>query len=337
MKRINSSKALGYTYSSTSKRNLLSPDMKNLCSCDAARLEDELTQLRESTKLALKSSWDEVEVLQNTNSSQTGTISNLKTEIAKLNEELNTARDREKDLSRRNGKLISKLAASRKAPLFKTVFSAARRRSADTVTQNINNTMHDFRHDTSHDPIHPGRNSMLRAFKMESFSTPQLGVHNDTDEDSSTTASSTGNNKLDFLGPLDDTTHSYPSFPSRRKIVSFEDAKIITTGKILPVGRRLSADDSNLRPASLVLPISSKTSPSPVAVPATPSKVLNLDNRSQEMEKESISDDEKDMKIEELKLQLKSRDNVINSMEETMTVHIKNMQQLHVTCGTSEH
>jgi len=171
--------------------------MKNLCSCDAARLEDELIQLRESTRLALKSSWDEVEILQNTNSFQAGTISNLTTEMTKLKEELNTARAREKNLLRSNDKLISKLAASRKTPLFK----------------------------------------------------------------------------------------------------------------------------------------SSKISPSPVTVTAsTLSKVLNLDNRSQEMEKESISDDEKDVKIEELKFKLKSRDGIINSMEETMTVHIQNMQQLRVAC-----
>jgi len=175
--------------------------MKNLCSCDAARLEDELIQLRESTRLALKSSWDEVEILQNTNSSQTGTISNLTIEMAKLKEELNTARDREKDLLRSNEKLMSKLAASRNPPLFK---SSRRSSSPDTVTATLSKVLH-----------------------------------------------------------LDN----------------------------------------------------------------------HLDNRSQEMEKESISDDEKDMKIEELKFQLKSRDGVINSMEETMKLHIQNMQQLHVTCG----
>ena len=295
-------------------------------------------QLRESTKLALKSSWDEVELLQNTNSSQAGTISNLNTEIAKLKEELKTARYREKDLLRRNDKFISKLAASRNAPFYKTVFSG-RRRSVDTLTQNINNTIHDFRHHPCRDPTNSRRNSMLAGFKMESFSTPQLVVHNDADEDSSiTTASSTGNNNLDFPGQIDDTVHSYPYVPSRRKKVSFQDANIIPgAGKIL---RRVSAD--NLSPASpLVLPISSeisslqtsKISPSPVTLPATPSEVLNLDNRSQKMRKELISDDEKDMKIEELKFKLKSRDDVINSMEETMTAHIKNMQELHVTSG----
>jgi hypothetical protein len=38
------------------------PDLRNLCSYDAARLEDELIQLRESTKQALTTSWDEVEL-----------------------------------------------------------------------------------------------------------------------------------------------------------------------------------------------------------------------------------------------------------------------------------
>ena len=97
---------------------------------------------------------------------------------------------------------------------------------------------------------------MLAGFKMESFSTPQLVVHNDADEDTEdstiTTASSTGNNNLDFPGQIDDTVHSYPYVPSRRKKVSFQDANIIPgAGKIL---RRVSAD--SLSSASpLVLPI----------------------------------------------------------------------------------
>jgi hypothetical protein len=261
MKRTTSSQSIGY-YGLNRKINVLSPDMKNLCSCDAARLEDELVQLRESTKKALKSSWDEVELIQKTNLSQANENTNLKTEIAKLMKELSNARDREKDLVRRNDKLVSNLEASRNTPFYKSVFPS-RRRSTDAVAHN--NTM---------DPG-PRRNSMVSdSVQMESFSksSPLLVVHND-DEDSDTAASSAANSILDFLG----------------------------------------------LPSSLV----KGTGP--------PREILKHKSNP-EMGRETTS--EKDIKIEELKFKLKSRDDVIISMEETITEHIKNMQLLHVTLNT---
>ena len=272
MKRTTSSQSIGYYGNNSKINNVLSPDMKNLCSCDAARLEDELVQLRESTKKALKSSWDEVELIQKINLSQANENTILKTEIAKLTKELSHtrekltkelshARDREKDLVRRNDKLVSNLEASRNTPFYKTVF-ASRRKSTDVVTQN--NTMHHG----------PRQNSMNVQMETFSQSSPHLVVHND-DEDSDTAASSPATSILDFLGL-----------------------------------------------------------PSPLAKGTAPPCEILKHNSIQEMGRETTSDDEKYIKIEELKFKLKSRDDVIISMEETIQEHIKNMQVLHATLNT---
>ena len=99
------------------------PDLRNLCSCDAARLEDELIQLRESTKQALKTSWDEVENLQSENS-------RLKDTIKIIDSELEESKSREKDTNMKNEKLMQKLKSTKGSPLYKTIFT---RRPSDEV------------------------------------------------------------------------------------------------------------------------------------------------------------------------------------------------------------
>ena len=100
------------------------PDLpRNLCSCDADRLEDELIQLRESTKQALKTSWDEVENLQSENS-------RLKDTIKIIDSELEESKSREKDTNMKNEKLMQKLKSTKGSPLYKTIFT---RRPSDEV------------------------------------------------------------------------------------------------------------------------------------------------------------------------------------------------------------
>jgi hypothetical protein len=107
------------------------PDLpRNLCSCDADRLEDELIQLRESTKQALKTSWDEVENLQSENSRLKDTIKIIDAELSKAKRELEESKSHEKDTSMKNEKLIQKLKSTKGSPLYKTIFT---RRPSDEV------------------------------------------------------------------------------------------------------------------------------------------------------------------------------------------------------------
>lgn len=106
------------------------PDLRNLCSCDAARLEDELIQLRESTKQALTTSWDEVENLQSENSRLKDTIKIIDAELSKAKRELEESKSHEKDTSMKNEKLIQKLKSTKGSPLYKTIFT---RRPSDEV------------------------------------------------------------------------------------------------------------------------------------------------------------------------------------------------------------
>jgi len=99
------------------------PDLRNLCSCDAARLEDELIQLRESTKQALKTSWDEVENLHSENSRLKDTIKIIDAELSKAKRELAESKSREKDTNMKNEKLMQKLKSTKGSPLYKTIFT----------------------------------------------------------------------------------------------------------------------------------------------------------------------------------------------------------------------
>ena len=93
------------------------PDLpRNLCSCDADRLEDELIQLRESTKQALKTSWDEVENLQSENS-------RLKDTIKIIDSELEESKSREKHTKMKHEQLMQKLKSTKGFPLYKTIFT----------------------------------------------------------------------------------------------------------------------------------------------------------------------------------------------------------------------
>ena len=96
------------------------PDLPhNLCSCDAARLEDELIQLRESTKQALKTSWDEVENLQSENSRLKDTIKIIDAELSKAKRELEESKSHEKDTNMKNEKLMQKLKSTKGSPSTK--------------------------------------------------------------------------------------------------------------------------------------------------------------------------------------------------------------------------
>jgi len=315
----------------------------NLCSCDAARLEDELVQLRESTKLALNSSWDEVESLQKKNSSLQETVSDLEARITKQNDQLSKARDREKDLVRRHDKLVSKLllatSSSRNAPFYRKVFSS-RHESAPLIAPSIAKTMHDFR-----------RNSMGGSFKTTGFSrsTPQLVIDDDEDEDTrEAVLMSLRGSKQVPLNDLEDVKGS-----KNKKVLR----QLSTSGRIhsTPLKKETS-NESFGGTANTLSSISRPTlsrKPPPLClrseVALSPAIEMGTDPLSGLLPSldatnslvdiiysdstEECDADEKDLQIQELKIKLQSRDDSIISMEETMTLHIKHMQELHFTHG----
>jgi hypothetical protein len=90
---------LGYSYSNT--QHTSSP-IAVLCSCDAAKYQAELIDLRESTKAAIQKSWAEVEAMQTQCSKYTERIHELEAQFKKCEEEkmvaLSRASKMEKDL-----------------------------------------------------------------------------------------------------------------------------------------------------------------------------------------------------------------------------------------------
>ena len=95
------------------RSSIPSPDVSSIngnnIHSDAARLEQELIQLRESTKQALQTSWDEVEMLQSENSELKETIQTLQEDISKVKEDLSESKSREKGAKAKIEKLTKKL------------------------------------------------------------------------------------------------------------------------------------------------------------------------------------------------------------------------------------
>ena len=94
LKKMNRNGSIGYYTGNKTLTMAPSNTALRLCSCNAVKLEDELMQLRESTKHALKASWDEVETLQCENSKLIEKNARFEIDLAKLREELQDSKSR---------------------------------------------------------------------------------------------------------------------------------------------------------------------------------------------------------------------------------------------------
>ena len=108
------SQSLGYSYSHTQDTFSTDSLRAALCSCDAAKYQAELFNLRESTKAALQKSWAEVEAMQTQCSEYTERVHDLEVQLRKCEEEKNFALSRlsktEKDINTLRHKSSGKMS-----------------------------------------------------------------------------------------------------------------------------------------------------------------------------------------------------------------------------------
>jgi regulator of replication initiation timing len=126
MNRNENSTSIGY-YAGNKTLAMSPSNTLRLCSCNAAKLEDELMQLRESTKHALKASWDEVEALQCENSKLIEKNASFEIDLAKLRQELKESKSHLEQANRKNDKLMQRQrkvdGSPTSSPIYKTVFT----------------------------------------------------------------------------------------------------------------------------------------------------------------------------------------------------------------------
>ena len=308
MERSQSNSNIGYSYMNRRPKSSISNHSRiSLCSCDAARLEDELIHLRESTKQALKTSWDEVESLQNKNSIHKENIARLREDLENIKKELIESKKREKEEMDRNEKLTEKIKAMKKVPFYRSIHLL--RRLSEPTSSNkektLNKTVHDFRSKSNR------RSSMPTSF-LPTKTFPLLVT---TEPEAVPIA-------IETVPSIDSTSHSYPSLKARK--VSFQDMRDCDP----PTRRRSSCIVRNSR-GSRTKSFRSRQS----------KDNFNIKESSIVVVRESSSDesfggrpamDEKDFMIKDLQSKLKTREAAINNMEETILQNIKNMQELHL-------
>lgn len=363
MRRTNSDLSmLGYSYSQSNrhKSTNIPTEMRNLCSCDAARLSEELVTLRRTTKEALEVSWKETEEWRSKNEHHQEQISKLEEDLRKLKEDLEQSRGRENTLQQRNEKLLAKMSANGSGPFYKSVFSrtgSSRNLSGD---QSLRHTIHTSR-----------RHSMLASTKSKS--TSQIFSHSHHSASSRSIASA-DDQDLD-LQDLDYTTHSFPNshafsngetFLDRQRKVSFTDAlrdlnpnsgrsSFHSTASTKEQEQQKSLGDrsvvSNTSSTSSFQYNSNNDPSTPDNQEATrqrPSLRRRYSNESftgteivieenPALEEKTMELQAKDEEIKMLKMKMKSRDDMIELMEDTMSEHIRTWQdQFRRVSGESD-
>lgn len=350
MRRTNSDLSmLGYSYSQSNrhKSTIIPTEMRNLCSCDAARLSEELVTLRRTTKEALEVSWKETEEWRSKNEQQQEQISKLEEDLRKLKEDLEQSRGRENALQQRNENLLAKMSANGSGPFYKSVFSrtgSSRNLSGD---QSLRHTIHTSR-----------RHSMLASTKFKS--TSQILSHSHHLASSRSIASADDQDLQD----LDYTNHSFPNnhafsngetFRDRQRKVSFTDAlrdlnpnfgrsSFHSNASGKDQGQQKSLGDrsvvsntsssssfqynsnndpstSNHQEAALQRPILRRRYSNESF---TGTEIVIEENPA--LEEKTMELQAKDEEIKMLKMKMKSRDDMIELMEDTMSQHIRTWQ-----------
>ncbi|GFH57259.1 predicted protein [Chaetoceros tenuissimus] len=358
MRRTNSDLSmLGYSYSQSNrhKSTNIPTEMRNLCSCDAARLSEELVTLRRTTKEALEVSWKETEEWRSKNEQQQEQISKLEEDLRKLKEDLEQSRGRENTLQQRNEKLLAKMSANGSGPFYKSVFSRTGSSRNLLGDPSLRHTIHTSR-----------RHSMLASTKSKS--TSQIFSHSLHSASSRSIASADDQDLQD----LDYTTHSFPNshaffngetFRDRQRKVSFTDAlrdlnptsSFHSTASTKDQGQPKSLGDrsvvSNTSSTSSFQYNSNNdpsTSDNQEATRQRPSLRRRYSNESftgteivieenPALEEKTMELQAKDEEIKMLKMKMKSRDDMIELMEDTMSEHIRTWQdQFRRVSGESD-
>jgi len=110
--------SIGKSYHLSQSMLLSSQDEEpdGLCPRDASQLEDELEALRDSTKLMIQKSWDDVERLQTEVSKQKNMIRTVSAELEATSVLLATSKKKEKDANASYDKMRTELVISASAP-----------------------------------------------------------------------------------------------------------------------------------------------------------------------------------------------------------------------------
>ncbi|GFH54148.1 predicted protein [Chaetoceros tenuissimus] len=270
------------------------------CICGgASHLEEELGKLRESTRIALQTSWNEVEELQQKNTE-------LQDEIVILKQELEESRQREKDSLKKTEQLSQNSSRQRASYGSRSEFTA----SVETMRERQESW------GSLRSALRSSSSSLLGVTKRMSFplqnSKPESAQH---------------------------IMHTRSSIPqtSRSRSLSYDRRATKQEERInsSSMFRQDSVGSSN---KSTVSTSSSSTSTWPFVSVRRQQLVANGQQTSDlsitscidehpDLEKRTLELMEKDEEIRSLKFKLKSRDENIDILEDAISVTISNMQK----------
>lgn len=314
------SSSVGYSYSYNSQNRIQDDssvlatvhDMKSSTNClcgGASSLEKELVDLRISTKQALQTSWNEVEILHKEKSV-------LEEELNILKLELQESRGREKKLQKKAEKMSCGSVASygnaqvtkRQRPSFIASVSSLTMESFDSLSEKRNKLLgskgDSFTSKSTNSELivtFPNRESnrslrqkigSMDSMGEDVFSRGKKNIRDEyglTKGEKNSSFRSTSSGSEESKGSRKSGILTWPSYTSRNKMTLRERLDSFSTIPTLEVDVG---------------------------------------------ESESIISEEermKDQEIQELKVKMRSKDNVINMMEEMISITIKNMQNTILT------
>lgn len=312
------SSSVGYSYSYNSQTHDDSSvlatvhDMKNSTNClcgGASSLEKELLDLRISSKQALQTSWNEVEILHK----EKGV---LEEELNILKLELQESREREKKLQKKAENISCGSVTSNGNP------QVTKRQRPSFIASVSSLTMESF------DSFSDKRNKLLGS-KGDSFTSKS------TNSDLIVTFPNRESNKSlrQKIGSMDSLGEDV--FSRGKKNTRYEYG--LTKGEKNSSFRSTSSESEESKGSrrSGILTWPSYTSRNKLTLRERLDSFSTIPTLDVDMgESESIISKEekmKDQEIQELKVKMRSKDNVINMMEEMISITIKNMQNTILT------
>ena len=264
-----------------------------MCSCEALKTSNELEQLIDASKKELKSSYDETDELKKQSNNNEQRILKLQEEMKLLKQELEKSKDREWSLRKRNSKLISKLddnSQKKKEPAYVRAMFQKTGRSASLSVMNLAKFDAAFTRSSSSKCEQDGANNnqSSKSVTQTCISDSAEAETKSNDSSSNSTAQSSTENFFDY--------RRFSGLRKRRN--NSDDSFVQDVSRRSSISRRLSNEDEECINDHPPLDVQMK-------------------------EIESKVDE-----IEELKLKMKSRDLIINCMEETLQTDIRNMQDI---------
>lgn len=295
---VSSSVSLGYARSRTDNKNetwnVLPVELRSLCNCNASKLSDELVQLKEVSKRGLDIAKQETRDLKYQSESNEDRILSLQQEIEKVKKEIEQSKQREVSAKKKNNKLATK---------YRHMQDAEKEKREKLNTLKLNILMEE---EEGKERQGLPRNEVMKRRSSLSYASSAL-----------------------------DAIRSRRHSLSQANLKSLE--KQLCTKSCDQHLNSIGTD----RTTVCTSPSGSRTVPEQNHLPLRASSesfsrnnsygsnITDYTNEQYQPEKQVDEDiKRKNEEIEELKMMILSRDRVIASMEESLALNIKNMQQM---------